>query len=524
MSESTKNKTLSFKKSIDHLTKRPALVLFIIICSSLFLRLYYFPYNVPLILDALNYFSYATDTTILGHFPLGYTFPNNGWPALISIFFSILHFDNFLDYMTLQRLLSVSLSTLTIIPVYFLCNRFFNKTFSLLGASLFAFEPHIIQNSLLGITEPLYILLSTTSLALILSKSKKNIYMAFAVASFCSMVRYEGLLLFAVLSIVFFLRFKKENKVILRYLLAVSIFVLLLIPIAYIRIQTIGNDGLTHHIIGGGDVTMKISTSQDTKFGFVGFIGTGLENLLKYTAWISLPYFVFLLPTGIYYIFKNRDNNKLAVITSIIILSIPALYAYSRGIQDTRYLYILYPLFCIMAIFTIQTIDKKIKNHKIFLILIIGGILLSSFVFLDIKKYDYEHQRESFKVGQYVAAISNDTNDYYPEDSYIIPAELPKNWPELKSSTNFHFHVISTQGFDSLEKYIQSSKDKGLTHLVLDGNKNRPSFLNDVYYHDEKYPYLVKVYDSIDDNLKYHVKIYKIDYSKFEQSHINPLK
>lgn len=484
---------------------------------SLLLRLYYFPYNVPLTLDALNYFFYATDTSILGHFPSGYNFPNNGWPAFLTIFFSIFHFNNFLDYMTLQRLLSVLISTLTIIPVYFLCNRFFNRTYSLIGASLFAFEPHVIQNSLLGITDPLYILLSTTSLFLLLSDNKKSIYASFAIASLCAIVRYEGLMLFAVLSIAFFLRFKKEKKVVLRYLLGVSIFVLLLIPMAYVRINTIGSDGLTSHIIAGGNAVITSSSSENTKFGFLGFAATGFENLLKYLGWISLPFFVFFLPTGIYYIFKDRDHNKITIIISIIIMSIPALYAYARGIQETRYLFVLYPLFCILSIFTIQTIAKKIKNHKIFLIFIIGGILLSSGIFLDIKRYDYEHQREAFVVAQHVNNIANGINDYYPEESYIVPAELPKDWPQLKSSINLHVHAISTQGYDSLEKYIESSKNNGLTHLILDGNKNRPSFLNDVYYHDEKYPYLIKVYDSIDNNLKYHAKIYKIDYSKFEQ-------
>ncbi|MDE1769764.1 MAG: glycosyltransferase family 39 protein [Thaumarchaeota archaeon] len=517
MSESTPIRSPHLKNSLDYLTKRPAFSLFVIVCASLLLRLYYFPYNVPLILDSLNYFFYATDTSILGHFPSGYNFPNNGWPALVSVFFSTFHFNNFLDYMTLQRLLSVSVSTLTTIPVYFLCNRFFNRTYSLLGALLFAFEPHVIQNSLLGITDPLYILLATTSLFLLMSNKIKAVYASFAIASLCAMARYEGLLLFGVLSIVFFLRFRRENKVILRYLLGVSIFVLLLVPVAYVRIQTTGSDGLTSHIIAGGDSAITISSSENSKFGFLGFVATGFENLFKYLGWISLPFFIFFLPTGIYYIFKNRDYNKITVIISIIIMTIPALYAYARGIQDTRYLYILYPLFCIMTIFTIQAIRKKMKASNIFLILIVGGIVFSSIIFLDIKKYDYEHQRESFEVGNHVAVLANGINDYYPEDSYIIPAELPENWPALKTSVNFHVHAISTQGFDSLEKYIKDSKSKGLTHLVLDGDKDRPAFLNDVYFHDEKYPYLLKVYDSTDNKLKYHVKIYQINYNKFDQ-------
>ena len=34
------------------------------------------------------------------------------------------------------------------------------------------------------------------------------------------------------------------------------------------------------------------------------------------------------------------------------------------------------------------------------------------------------------------------------------------------------------------------------------------------FYHDEKYAYLTKVFDSKDHGISYHVKIFKIDYNK----------
>ena len=33
---------------------------------------------------------------------------------------------------------------------------------------------------------------------------------------------------------------------------------------------------------------------------------------------------------------------------------------------------------------------------------------------------------------------------------------------------------------------------------------------------EEKYPYLIKTFDSQENGYKYHVKIFKIDYGKFE--------
>ena len=109
-------------------------------------------------------------------------------------------------------------------------------------------------------------------------------------------------------------------------------------------------------------------------------------------------------------------------------------------------------------------------------------------------------------------------NSYYPEDSYIIPAELPEKWPTLSSSIDFKTVIIPTEGFDSLTEYLKSSQKMGLTHLVLDGQKGRPLFLNDVFHNEEKYPYLIKVFDSLDHGYKYHVKIYKIEYNKLQDN------
>ena len=136
-----------------------SVVMLTLICLfGLSLRMYFFAPDIPLTLDALGYFWYANDMSILGHIP-NYSASNNGWPVFLSVFFSIFHFDNPLQYMILQKSVSVSLSVLTVIPIYLLCTRFFPKSYSILGSLFFVIEPHIIQNSLFGITEPLSILL-----------------------------------------------------------------------------------------------------------------------------------------------------------------------------------------------------------------------------------------------------------------------------------------------------------------------------------------------------------------------------
>ena len=97
------------------------------------------------------------DIATVGNLPQNYTPINNGWPIFLSGFFTIFSFENSISYMELQRMVSVIISTFTFIPIYYLCKKFVNRSYSIIGAAIFAFEPRIIQNSLFGIADPLSI-------------------------------------------------------------------------------------------------------------------------------------------------------------------------------------------------------------------------------------------------------------------------------------------------------------------------------------------------------------------------------
>jgi 4-amino-4-deoxy-L-arabinose transferase-like glycosyltransferase len=414
--------------------------------------------------------------------------------------------------MTLQRGITVGLSVLTIIPVYFLCRRFIERPYAVIGASIFAFDPRTIQNSLLGLTEPLYILLLSSAFALYFTSKTKLIYVSFALIGLASIVRAEALFVFFPMIAMFCIRNRKERKIILKTALAIAIFVLLLLPIALFRISTQGNDALTSNILQG--TSQILTTSHNT--GIFGFLKTATENIVKLGGWSLVPIFMILLPIGLYFFIKKRNIDKITLLVIIIFMLLPVFYALAFN-PDTRYMYPLFPLFVVVSAFTIKKATGKTKRQTLFLFLIICTILVASAAFLEVKKFDYEHQREAYGIAHEVVATAGGVNTYYPESSYITPAELPQKWPALRSSIDFKMVAISPDGFNSLTKYIKSSEKNGLTYLVLDGQKNRPSFLNDVFYHDEKYPYLTKVFDSSEHGYKYHVKIYKINYEKFDQ-------
>ena len=503
-------------EKLEYFSKNIWISLVIIGLAALSIRLYFFPYGVPITEDGLFYFRYAVDTSILGHFP-NTSLSNNGWPLFVSVFFSIFHSNSFLDYMTLQRLLSVLISVLTIIPIYLLVSRFFEPKYALIGAFLFAFEPRVIQNSLLGITEPLYILLVTLSLFFFLSKRTRIIYLSFSVAALCAQVRYEGMVLFFIISVMFFVRQRKEKKIIIKYAIALTIFIITILPMAYVRTITIGSDGITDSIIGGGEVYgIEATSNQENKIGgILSYVFIGLQALIKFLGWMMIPYFIFLVPLGAFLMLKKRSSNNFTIIFAIIVLSIPALYAYSRGIQETRYLYVLYPIFCVLSIFAFKFLQEKIRR---ILLIIVLGVVISSVLFLTIKSTDYEHEREAFEIAKHVSSSANSINVYYPESKYVRVTGMVDKFPVLSSSVSFGPKILDTD-YQSLNEFIEKNRKEGLDYIVVDGKPNRSVFLNDVFTNDKEYSYLTKVFDSMDLGYKYHVKMYKIDYEKFDLIH-----
>jgi len=524
LSKNTNSKE-HFKQSIKFfISVNPAIALSIIAIIGLIIRIFYFPYDIPIVLDGLLYFWYANDLTILKEFPTGFTFPNNGWPTFLSLFFSFLNSNNFLDYMNMQRAVAVVISVVTIIPVYLLCRKFFAKSLAVLGSALFILDPRIIINSLLGITEPLFILLGTTSILFSLSDNRKLVYTSFGIAALFSLVRYEGLLLIIPLSILFFIRFKKERRIILGYLPALFIFVLVLLPMAYIRIETTGDDGLISHLIAGErylERTVSADNNLNNKQTIFDFFGNGIINLVKYLGWVSFPIFFIFLPYGIFKILGNRNDEKIMIILLSIFFLLPSFYASAREFQETRYLYIMFPIFSILSLYTIERINVKFNKPTLIFVLVICGVLVSSVAWIEYKGMDVEHEREAFLLAYEVNERTFGINEYYPESTYLDITRIDNSeFPILRNSIGERLQFIPSEDINSIEAYIQYGKDKGLTHLVVDGlfesQPYRSSFFNELFFHESDFPYLIKEFDSHDHGFKYHIKIFKIDYENFD--------
>jgi hypothetical protein len=493
---------------------------------SFLIKSYYFEPDIALTFDSLKYFFYATDISISGNLPENYFLANNLWSIFVSVFFQLFQFENTIQYMDLQKQLSMILSTITIIPIYFLCKKFFKPKYAILGALIFALEPRLIHNSMLGITESLYILLGTVTLLFFLSSNKKLIYISFLFVGLTTITRAEGQIIFFVMSIMFFIRFRKEKLVIPKYIIALGIFTLIVAPMLSYQLGIENDDLIFGRTVNTISYHIQDPSETDGGSGLPFFI-QGIENFSKFFVWDLIPMFIFFIPIGIFYLFKKIDFRKLTLILCGIGISIPAFYAYSIPLLDTRYLFMLYPIFCVISLFTIQKISNYFKNKNIVIGLIVIVIFLSSFMFLELKPSDNFQKLEAYQIAKEIVKEPKVINSLYPEDQFLEVAILPDKWNDFKDlffieRTNGQsirstisnqisnpITIIPIAGYVSIENYIE--KNPNLTHIYIDHKPKRPTFLNHIFENENQYSFMIKEFDSIDFGYNYHVKVFRID-------------
>jgi hypothetical protein len=526
MTKNHSNQHIQFDEKLFS-TKKILLFLASIAISSFIIRIYFLNFEIPLTNDALNYFFYALDIKINNQLPVNYSLANPGWGIFLSTFFSSFELQNVIDYMNLQRILSVSLSTLTILPTYLLCKKFFAKPYSLLGALLIGFEPHLIQNSLFGISDSLYIFLIVISFLLFFNENKKITYISFVIIAFSTIVRSEGVFILLVFLIMIILRSDKIEKKILDITISGLIFSMIFLPMALIQIETYDSDMAFGRIIETVDNDI-INQNSGHYVGIKALIFNGIQNFPTYLGWSIIPTFVFFVPIGFVLMFKNWNYRIKTIFTALVLMSMPAFYAYSISIQDGRYIFFLYPLFVILSMITIEKIGKKF-NQKIIFSVIISFIIISSCVY-SVLKIDNTQSEEYLLIAQRISDTPKIINDYN-KSQYLEPLNYPKEFNEFKKlyeldridKKSIRFSVpqqiskIPVSSHQNINDFINSNKNS-ITHIVVENEQE--SIFYDIFENEDKYSYLEKEFDSSSINFQYSVKIFKINHEKFFKNDI----
>ena len=502
----------------ENFYKKNWFFLSLILFSSLCIRFFLIPVEVPIKLDGIDYFSFAVELSKNRVFPYGILPTNDGWSLFLSPFFSLIGLDNFMNLIYTQRILSVVISTITVIPVYYLCRKYTNSHFSLIGVSIFAFHPRLIENSILGITEPLFIFLITLTIIFTVSKNEKFIFVASIFASFTSIVRYEGLLLFIPISIIFFLKYRKQKKNYLKFFIIILIALLVLIPVGNLRSQDNGVDGLLSHIFAGikysynGQSILSEQNNPVENSNSI-FIFNLFFNLSKFLIWTTIPIFVFLVPLGLYFILRSKNYASIQLLLFGLFLIIPASYAYARDISEIRYLFVLFPIF---TVFSSQSSENLLKHlNKKWISIIIFVIFAYGIFYLYNNNDDNVFQKEIYMVTKHVVDVAGGVNTYYG-NGFVKVATYESIWPEPlplneDGRTTYYVHKIPPDDSETLEEFLINSKKNNLTHLVVMKDNTQP-FLDDVFQNPDNYPYLQKTFDSNEQKFVNQIFVFKINY------------
>ena len=538
---------------LNYINSKKNIILYLglILTLGLSLRFYYLPYDVPIATDGFYSFVYAAKTVFEGNLPVGYGTTNTGWANFLALFFSLSDTSDPFYLMQIQRSLSVILSSLTIIPAFFIFRKFVNVRWALFGCLLLIIEPRLLMSSLEGINYQLFFLLFVLVIALFLTKTKLTLFLSFGCIACATLVRYEGLLLLIPLSTMYFLKFK-DKKSVVKFLGMIFIVIIILAPISVLRIQATenlcyetsfgvrcGSDGFTHDILVGqrflshtlnaalgqevSEIAIYLFNENNEKTDnyavlFVNKIIVSFSALLKFIGLALIPYFAFFVLYNIILRIKNKKSIKLdwdkkMIVFTASIMFLPALYAYMRGIEEIRYVLIIIPLVCILSISWTNSISEKISKNLGVIIILMVLVLISSIIFIEFEKRDSIHDRESFLISQKIVELTNMTNSFH-QSGYVKTAVLSSSWPVLPEASQngkpIHvFQKVSTNDYDDLAEFIIDSRKYDLRYLVVDEDNELFAALR---INPTVYPYLIKIFDSDEVGYKNHFMIYEIDY------------
>lgn len=543
------------------LTERKYISLYLtsIVIISLSLKLYTVDFTLPITSDGLAYLVNAV-AHVNGDFSQ-HPHRSTGWSLFLYPFFSLVDSNDILVYSNISRIVGMSISLVTIPIVYCLGRKFFNEKYSLVVACLFAFEPHLNYNSGFGLTEPLYHLLTLIAFYFLFNEKSKFIIISLVFASFVWWTRFNGITVFIIITIIYFLTQKKDFNTIRNFSIGLFLFLIIIAPMLIQRADQYGDPlyfGYTGKVFSGSyeqltsiqvrenPTTASEYIEQNGIFQFLeNFIVNGIFNVYSTLARILFPYLIILLPIGIFFSFRAFDQKPKFVKINwlIIILSSLSLILTFAIISEKRYLYYIFPFLIIFATIPIQrfinfglsTFSFSQKQKNISLIIIIFIILILSIWFTArYDKPDLELENEKIEFSKY--AINNLSGNLQREMGYtfdyytLMLIDNPKgNFKNCKVNFVSNYCGVDTSKMvkrinvtgNSLEEIVLIGKKYDLKYILSNEKLDDigyHEFLDEIYFTDKNYTYLTKVFDSNEQGYKkLKFKIYEIDYMKFNE-------
>ena len=531
-------------------------LLIVIVLISLGLKLYHIDFSLP----------YNTDN--LGFILRGFSHLNGdfsqtpdkglGWSLFLFPFFHLVESDNLLDYSNLVRIISLAVSSASIPMMYILSRRFFERKYSLTAACLFAFEPHLNYYSGIGLAEPLYILAIIGTFYFVTSNHAKMIIPALMLSSVIWWTRINGFVILLLTTIIFFILHKREPKTIGFYLMGLMFFLLILSPMLIQRDSQFGDplyfwyndkifldnyDELVSDNIGNDGSALSYIQKNGIYSFTERFIFQGFENTFEILFKLSLPYLIILIPFGILFSLRAFDQKQNLIWANWIFIlgTIVTLIVVISTVPERRFLLLLYPFLIIFSVIPIQRLieygfstfafTQKQKNISLFSILVLVLVLSIIFTVNQYEQPNVIFENEKLQVAHYMVknlngVVLDGNGPAFEYVSYVLVNEPHGNFKEKSiNDPNIHSSKINPNfkrnyiNAESIENLLTIGNTKNLKYIISNENKGFfHKYVNDIYSNEEKYPYLTKIFDSTEQEMKFlKIKIFEIDYEKFTE-------
>ena len=529
------------------------LYLILIVIISLGLKLYLVDFSLPVNSDNLSYVlnGIAHSNGDFDHSPSR----SIGWSLFLSPFFSLMNSNDFLDYSNVAKIISICVSTATIFLIYKVGRKFFDERYSLVAACLFAYLPYLNYNSVMALSEPLFIFSAIASFYFLLNNKSKFVIIALIFAAFSYWIRLNGIILFLIVSITYILTFKKSRIFLKNYGLGLVVFLIIISPMLLQKYEQFGDPLYSSYqdtmfsknyeeLISNISLNTKTSASlYIEKNGILDFIYTffisGFINSVMLLSKISFPYLFILIPFGILFSFRAFDQksqytkaNWIFILSSIFLMSFIL-----SVVPEQRFLLFLMPFLVLFSVIPIQrvteyglsTFSLSRKQKNVFLVIVIIIVIILSGLFtLRYEKLDPVLENEKMDFAKYALENfhGNTLRDFGGGTDYINSVILLDHnnfqdfkispWTDGTERSKLAYQEIGVSA-SNIEDLILKGEPLNLNYLISNQHDTfYYPFVDQVYHNEEQYPYLIKIFDSHEHGYeKLKIKVFEIDYEKF---------
>ena len=481
-----------------------------------------------------------------------------GWSLFLSPFFSLMNSNDILDYSNIAKIISIGISTATIFLIYKVGRKFFDERYSLVAACLFAFLPQLNYNSVMALSEPLFIFSAIASFYFLLNNKSKFIIIALIFAAFSYWIRLNGIILFLIVSITYILTFKKSRIFLKNYGLGLVVFLIIISPMLLQKYEQFGDPFYSSYqdtmfsknyeeLISNISLNTKTSASlYIEKNGILDFIYTffisGFINSVILLSKISFPYLFILIPFGILFSFRAFDQksqytkaNWIFILSSIFLMSFIL-----SVVPEQRFLLFLMPFLVLFSVIPIQrvteyglsTFSLSRKQKDVFLVIVIIIIIILSGLFtLRYDKLDPVLENEKMDFAKYALENlhGNTLRDFGGATDYINFVILLdhndfqdfkiRSWADGTERNKFAYQETGVSA-SNIEDLVLKGESLNLNYLISNQHTTfYYPYIDQVYHNEKQYPYLIKIFDSSEYGYeKLKIKVFEINYEKFHKN------